>query len=136
MSQHHTDARVDEYINSLPDWQQTVCQKVRELVHQADPEVHEEIKRRVQPYFTNNGKNIIALLGTKDHVTVFLYGPGVSDPEGLINLPKGSTGSGVKIYQNEKINVSAMLDIFKQIAKRNRAGGWRKIIMHERTPGY
>ncbi len=32
------DPRVDAYIESLPDWQQGVCRRVRALVHAADPE--------------------------------------------------------------------------------------------------
>jgi hypothetical protein len=66
------DPRVDEYISRLPDWQQAVCQQVRELVHAADPEVEETIKRSVQPYFVLQG-NICALLSAKDHVNVFIY---------------------------------------------------------------
>jgi uncharacterized protein YdhG (YjbR/CyaY superfamily) len=34
-------SRVDDYISRLPDWQQAVCQQVRQLVHDADPEVEE-----------------------------------------------------------------------------------------------
>src|SRR3712207_4777562 len=81
---YQVDARVDDYINALPEWQQEICQQVRELVHAADPEVTETIKRRVQPYFVLQG-NICALLATKDHVNVFLYDGGiVPDPEGII----------------------------------------------------
>jgi hypothetical protein len=43
------DPRVDAYIDGLPPWQQALCQRVRELVHAADPEVQETIKRTVQP---------------------------------------------------------------------------------------
>jgi hypothetical protein len=32
------DPRVEAYINSLPDWQQAICRKVRNLVHAADAE--------------------------------------------------------------------------------------------------
>ena len=35
------DPRVDAYIESLPDWQQSICRRVRALVHSADPEVTE-----------------------------------------------------------------------------------------------
>jgi hypothetical protein len=42
----------DEYISRLPDWQQAVCQQVRQLAHDADPEVEETIKRSVLPYYT------------------------------------------------------------------------------------
>ena len=62
------DPRVDAYISGLPEWQQRICQEVRELVHEADPEVEETIKRTVQPYFVLQG-NIAALQSTKDHVT-------------------------------------------------------------------
>jgi hypothetical protein len=64
---YEKDPRVDEYIATLPEWQQRVCQEVRDLVHEADPEVEETIKRRVQPYFVLEG-NICALLASKDHV--------------------------------------------------------------------
>ena len=81
---YETDSRVDAYIDALPDWQQQICQQVRDLVHATDTEVIETIKRRVQPYFVLNG-NICALLAAKDHVNVFLYdGAIVPDPEGII----------------------------------------------------
>jgi hypothetical protein len=64
-------SRVDEYIGRLPGWQQAVCQQVRRLVHAADPEVEETIKRSVRPYFVLQG-NICALLAAKDHVNVHL----------------------------------------------------------------
>lgn len=75
-----TDTRIDDYIQKLPNWQQDVCRQVRKLVHLADPEIVETIKRTTQPYFTLNG-NVCALLGTKDHVNVFIYDPIAPDPE-------------------------------------------------------
>ena len=68
------DTRVDAYIESLPDWQQDICRRVRALVHAADPEVTETIKRTNRPYFVLQG-NVCALLAAKDHVNVFLYDP-------------------------------------------------------------
>ena len=32
------DPRVDAYIDALPEWQQAICQRVRDLVHAADPD--------------------------------------------------------------------------------------------------
>src|SRR5256714_3665050 len=79
-----TDPRVNLYIDGLLDWQQAICRQVRDLVHAADPEVAETIKRTRQPYFVLDG-NVCALLATKDHVNVFLYdGAIVPDPEGII----------------------------------------------------
>ena len=47
--------RIDEYIHSLPEWQQRICTKVRELVHAADADIVEEIKFTNRPYFTHKG---------------------------------------------------------------------------------
>ena len=75
------------------------------LVHAADPEVEETVKRRVQPYFVLQG-NICALLATKDHVNVFLYdGAIVPDPEHIITGGHDNkTARTVAIYQGEPIN--------------------------------
>src|SRR5881275_193600 len=105
MSTYQTDSRIDEYIHTLPGWQQEICRQVRELVHAADPEVTETIKRTVQPYFVLNG-NICALLAAKDHVNVFLYdGAIVPDPEHIITAGHNNTSARtVAIRENEKIN--------------------------------
>jgi len=122
------DARVDGYINALPEWQQQICHQVRDLVHGADPEVVEAIKRTVQPYFVLEG-NVAALLSAKDHVTVFLYDGGLApDPEGIITGGHGNeTGRMIAIRQGEAINAQALTAIFRAIIADNRAGGWRKL---------
>ncbi len=122
------DPRVDEYIDALPDWQQAVCRQVRDLVHAADPEVEETIKRRVQPYFVLEG-NVCALLATKDHVNVFLYDGGiVPDPEGIITGGHDNkTARTVAIYEGETLNAGALRRMFEEIIANNRAGGWRRL---------
>jgi hypothetical protein len=122
------DPRVDAYIDPLPPWQQDVCRLVRDLVHRADPEVAETIKRTVQPYFVLEG-NICALLAAKDHVNVFLYdGAIVPDPEGIITAGhENSTARTVAVREGEVVNERALLAMFGQIIANNRAGGWRQI---------
>jgi hypothetical protein len=122
------DPRVDAYIDALPDWQQAICRQVRELVHAADPEVAETIKRTVQPYFVLDG-NICALLAARDHVNVFLYDGGiVPDPEGIITAGHDNqTARTVAFRRDETINAPALLAMFRQIIANNRAGGWRKL---------
>ncbi len=127
MSAYQTDSRIDEYITTLPGWQQEMCRQMRELVHAADPEVIETIKRTRQPYFTLHG-NICALLGAKDHLNIFIYDPLVPDPEGLINQGQGNrTARAIQVRQDETINQRALLNLFKAIIAHNRAGGWRKL---------
>ena len=119
---------VDAYIDALPDWQRAICHEVRDLVHAADPEVQETIKRKVQPYFVLDG-NVCALLAAKNHVNVFLYDGGiVPDPEGIITGGhENKTARTVAIRAGEEINAGALKRMFEQIIANNRAGGWRKL---------
>ncbi len=127
MSAYQTDPRIDAYIQTLPAWQQELCRQVRDLVHAADPEVTETIKRSDRPYFTLNG-NICALLGAKDHLNIFIYDPLAPDPEGIINQGQGNqTARAIQVYQGETINQRALLNLFQSVIANNRAGGWRKL---------
>jgi hypothetical protein len=123
-----TDPRVDACIDALPDWQQVICREVRDLVHAADPEVEETIKRSRQPYFVLHG-NVCALLAAKDHVNIFLYdGAIVPDPEGIITGGHDNkTARTVAVKRGETINAGALTAMFRQIIANNRAGGWRKL---------
>ncbi len=101
------DPRVDDYLAPLPAWQRDLFLEIRELLHEAEPDMGETIKRTVQPYFVLDG-NVAAFLAARDHVTMFLYDPLVDDPYGIITAGHdNSTG--------------------RQIVDHNRAGGWRQM---------
>ena len=125
---YETDKRVDDYIDPLPEWQQAMCRELRDLIHAADPEISETIKRSVQPYFVLDG-NVCALLATKDHVNLFLYdGTIVPDPEGIITGGHDNkTARTIAIRDGETVNTSALRAMLTQIIANNRAGGWRKL---------
>jgi len=123
-----TDPRVDAYIDALPGWQQDICRQVRDLVHAADPQVTETIKRTDRPYFVLDG-NICALVAARDHVNVFLYDGGiVPDPDGIITGGyDNKTARTVAIRQGGTINAPALTAMFRHIIANNRAGGWRRL---------
>jgi len=124
---YRSDRRVDDYIKSLPSWQQKVCWQVRDLVHAADAAVSETIKRTKLPYFILNG-NICALLGAKDHINIFIYDPIAPDPEGIINQGQGNSAArAIQVYRGEPIKKRALLNLFKAVIANNRAGGWRRL---------
>ena len=124
---YEKDPRVDTYVDALPDWQGDICRTIRDLVHAADPDVQETIKRTVQPYFVLDG-NICAFLAAKDHVNVFLYDPIAPDPEGIVTGGQGNkTGRAIAYREGETINEPALLAMFRAIIANNRAGGWRRI---------
>jgi hypothetical protein len=127
VSTYQTDPRIDAYIESLPGWQQDICRRVRDLVHAADPDVVETIKRTRLPYFTLDG-NICALLAAKGHVNVFIYDPIAPDPEGLINQGhNNATARAIQVRQGHVLNERALVTLFKAVIANNRAGGWRRV---------
>jgi hypothetical protein len=118
---------VDSYIESLPGWQSDLCRELRVIVHAADPEIEETIKRSVQPYFVLHG-NVCALLATKDHINLFVYDPHVPDPAGLINQGQGNaTARAIQFYERDTISRDALISMLQAVIARNRAGGWRRI---------
>jgi len=122
------DPRVDEYLDALPDWQRRLCRQLRDLIHAADPEISETVKRGVRPYFVLEG-NVCALLATKDHVNLFLYdGAIVPDPKGMITGGHGNkTARTIAFYEGQPVDEPALLTMLRQIVANNRAGGWRKL---------
>jgi hypothetical protein len=125
---YQTDPRVDVYIDGLPGWQQEICRELRDLIHAADPDVTETIKRSRQPYFVLDG-NVCALLAAKDHVNLFLYDGGiVPDPERIITAGhENKTARTIGVRHGEEINRRALTAMLRQIVANNRAGGWRRL---------
>jgi hypothetical protein len=122
------DPRVDAWIEALPEWQQGICRRVRALIHEADPDVEETIKRTTRPYFILEG-NVCAFLAAKDHVNLFLYdGAMVPDPDGIITAGHANqTARTIAFRRGESINERALLAMLRQIIANNRAGGWRRL---------
>ena len=121
------DPGIDAYINALPDWQQAICREVRELIHAAEPDITETIKRTNRPYFVLHG-NVCALLAAKDHVNIFIYDPLAPDPQGIINQGHGNqTARAIQVHQGETVNKPAFTTLIQAVVANNRAGGWRAL---------
>jgi hypothetical protein len=127
-SNYERDPRVDAYIAALPDWQQEICRRLRDLIHDIDPEMGETIKRRDRPYFVLDG-NVCALLAAKDHVNLFLYDGGiVPDPQGIITGGHDNkTARTIAYREGERIDARPLAAMLERIVANNRAGGWRKL---------
>jgi hypothetical protein len=123
-----TDPRIDAYIDALPDWQQAICRRLRELIHEADPEIAETIKRGDRPYFVLDG-NVCALLAAKDHVNLFLYdGAIVPDPDRIITAGHdNTTARTIAVRDVDAIRARPLVEMLHQIVANNRAGGWRRL---------
>ena len=121
------DTRVDDFIEATPEWQQAIFRDLRELIHEAEPEIEETIKRTTLPYFVLKG-NVCAFFSAKDHVNLFLYDPIAPDPERIITAGHDNkTGRQIAFYRGDPIPRRALVALLRAIAANNRAGGWRKL---------
>lgn len=77
-------AQIDGYLNGLPSWQRGMTTRLRELIHEADPDISEAWKWDT-PVFVH-GTNICAIGAFADHVKVnFFKGAALNDSGGLFN---------------------------------------------------
>src|SRR5437868_15528367 len=83
-------ALIDEKIKELGDWRGKMLAKVREIIHEVDPEILEEVKwvkptTPGTPVFSHSG--IVCTGETYKNVVkmTFAKGAALKDPSGLLN---------------------------------------------------
>jgi hypothetical protein len=121
-------AILDARINELGDWRGKTLAKVREIIHQADPEIVEEWKwvkatSPGTPVFSHAG--IVCTGETYKNVVKMTFAKGASlkDPEGLFNSSlEGSVRRAIDIHEGDKINESALKDLIRAAVAFNLQG--------------
>jgi len=114
--------QIDEKIAKLGDWRGATLSRVRALIHEAVPEVVEEVKWMGTPVFSHNG--IICTGETyKSHVKLtFLKGASVSDPAGLFNSSlDGNARRAIDIREGEELDTKAFKELIRSAAALNTA---------------
>jgi hypothetical protein len=107
-------ALIDEKIRELGDWRGQTLAKVRDILHQADPEVLEEWKWMGTPVFSHGGivctgetyKNVVKL--------TFAKGASLKDPSGLFNSSlDGNVRRAIDIREGDKVDEAALKDLIR-----------------------
>jgi len=113
-------AFIDEKIKELGDWRGKTLAKVRDIIHEADPEIVEECKWRGTPVFSHGG--IVCTGETyKNNVKMtFAKGAALKDPAGLFNSSlEGNIRRAIDIHENEKINEAALKELIRTAVALN-----------------
>jgi hypothetical protein len=99
---------IDERIDQLGDWRGETLSQLRELIHDAVPDVVEEWKWRGVPTWERDGM-ICTGETYKDYVKLtFAKGASLDDPAGLFNSSLGgNTRRAIDIREGDKINARA-----------------------------
>jgi hypothetical protein len=113
-------ALIDEKIKELGDWRGKTLARVREIIHQADPEIVEEVKWMGTPVFSHGG--IVCTGETyKNHVKMtFAKGAALQDPARLFNSSlEGNIRRAIDIHENDKIDAAALKDLIREAVALN-----------------
>ena len=113
-------ASIDEKIKELGGWRGKMLAKVREIVHQADPEIVEEWKWMGTPVWSHGG--IVCTGETYKNVVkmTFAKGAALPDPSGLFNSSlAGNVRRAIDIREGEKIDEAALKDLIRAAVALN-----------------
>ena len=116
-------ALIDERIEKLGDWRGKMLAKIRELIHDADPEIVEEWKWMGTPVWSHAG--IVCTGETYKSIVkmTFAKGAELKDPAGLFNSSlEGNVRRAIDIHEGEKLNAAALKRLIRAAVALNLEG--------------
>ena len=116
-------ALIDEKIKTLGDWRGKTLARVREIIHEADPEIVEKWKWRGTPTWYHG--SIVCTGETYQNVVkiTFAKGAALHDPAGLFNSSlDGNVRRAIDIHEGERINEAALKDLIRAAVALNLKG--------------
>jgi hypothetical protein len=118
---------IDARIAALSDWRGETVARVRKVIHDADPEIVEEVKWRKPsnlmlgvPVWSHAG--IICTGETYKSVVklTFAHGASLKDPTGLFNASlEGNTRRAIDIREDDKIDEKALKALIRAAVALN-----------------
>ena len=121
-------ALIDQKVKGLADWRGETFARVREIIHQADPEIVEEWKwvkatSPGNPVWSHGGivctgetyKNVVKL--------TFAKGAALKDPSRLFNASlEGNVRRAIDIHEGEKVDAAALKALIRAAVALNLGG--------------
>jgi len=115
-------ANITKRIQELGDWRGETLAHVRQLIHDADPDIQEEWKWMGTPVWSHDGgvctgesyKQVVKL--------TFFRGASIKDPKKLFNSSlEGNTRRAIDLREGEKINQAAFKQLIRAAVAANSA---------------
>ena len=113
-------ASIDQRIKELADWRGKTLAKVREIVHEADPEIVEEWKWMGTPVWSHSGIVCTGETYNKIVKMTFAKGAALKDPSGLFNSSlDGNARRAIDIHEGDKIDEAALKNLIRAAVALN-----------------
>src|SRR5215467_2480516 len=118
-------ASIDLKIKELGDWRGKTLAKVRDIIHQGDPEIVEEWKWAKAtspgvPVWSHGG--IVCTGETYKNAVkmTFAKGAALQDPRGLFNSSlEGNVRRAIDIHEDEKVDQAALQELIRAAVALN-----------------
>src|SRR5271154_1130987 len=113
-------ACIDEKIKELGDWRGKTLAHVRQLIHDADPDIQEEWKWMGTPVWSHDG--IVCTGESYKQVVKFTFARGASlkDPKKLFNSSlEGNMRRAIDLRQGETIDEAAFEQLIRAAVAAN-----------------
>ena len=115
-------ANITQRIQELGDWRGETLAHVRQLIHDADPDIEEEWKWMGTPVWSHDG---IVCTGESYKQVVkltFARGASIKDPKKLFNSSlEGNTRRAIDLREGENINEAAFKQLIRAAVAANSA---------------
>jgi hypothetical protein len=114
---------IDARIAELEDWRGDTLRRVRELIHEADPDVEETWKWKGTPVWEHDG---VICTGESYKAVVkltFMKGAALDDPAGLFNSSlEGNVRRAIDIPEGEELDADAFKALIRAAVALNAGG--------------
>jgi len=114
------NALIDNFIAGFGDWRGAVLADIRRVIHEADPDIVEEVKWRGAAVWSHDG--IICVANAfKDKVKLIFYkGADLPDPDNIFNNGlEGKQWRTIDFHQGDTINEAALKTLVRAAVANN-----------------
>ena len=117
---------ITNQIAGLADWRGQLLARLRELIHEAAPDITEEWKWDTAVWSQKG--NVVAAGAFKDHIKLnFFKGASLEDSQGLFNAGLDAKATrAIDFSQGDKIQEAALKDLIRTAISYNMSGGKKK----------
>lgn len=114
-----TDA-ISQYIEALDQqWQQEVCQELRKLLHEADPDITETIKWHA-PFFEHAGQVCSMSIAREFVRLVFMKGAQLPSSRLFTKDSQAKMLRTIKIEQGQMVPAQEIIGLVREAVKLNK----------------
>ena len=115
-------ANITKRIQELGDWRGETLAHVRQLIHDADPDIQEEWKWKGTPVWSRDGGVCTGESYEEVVKLTFFRGASIEDPKKLFNSSlEGNTRRAIDLREGEKIDEAAFKQLIRAAVAANSA---------------